>query len=187
MQLGLHCQQSKNLARPVAMKMNLTAVVVAAVLTACGPDPVLGTYNFTQTGSDTVLTPDKIGTVTVAGTQVPSMSTGTITVTGGAKSGQYAVTIAPSTGSPCTVNVEKGSGDTISVLDGQTCAFVIPFSAPAPIGMINIVSTATAKSGTATVKDNTLTVVIKYDFTASASIITATGNGERTYVGTKAK
>jgi hypothetical protein len=165
------------------MKKTVCAALFAVSLTlsACGPDPVLGTYNFTQTGSDTVESPAQLKGITQQ-----SSSMGTIAVTGGAKSGEYTVTLTPTGGQPCTVMVAKGTGDEIAVKEGQTCNFIIPVSVPM-VPITSITAVANARSGKAVVKDNVLTVDIQYDFTASAGIAMATGTGTRTYVGIKNK
>ncbi len=142
--------------------------VVGLVLCACGPDPLLGTYTFKQTGQDTLTAP--------VATTNPSMSTGSVSVTDGAK-GEYIVLLSPDQGSPCTLRVLKASP--LSLKEGETCTFSV-----SSMGL-TASAVAKAKSGTASLKDTTLTVDIDYDFTGMAGVISFAGNGKRTYVGTR--
>jgi hypothetical protein len=148
--------------------MKALLIVVGLVLCGCGPDPVLGTYTFNQTGQDNVVAPMALA--------VPSMSTGSMPITDGAR-GEYVVLFSPKQGAPCTIRVLKSS--TIQIKEGEVCDFSVV------AGPVTASVVAKAKAGTATLKDTTLTIDIEYDFTGMAGALAFTGTGKRNYVGTR--
>jgi hypothetical protein len=154
----------------------LVVASIAIVSTACNAvDPLLGSFNFVLTGSDTQTAPG-------SGTSTPS-GTGTLAVTAGKTEKSYVVTIAqlePNTGGSCTLTATKDPMEplTATVTAAQTCRFE----------GFNTTVTGTMTSGSLKVdteKGETATLSLSYTFAGTFFGVNFAGNGMRTYTGAR--
>ena len=151
------------------MKCTLTALV-AVVLTGCTPaDLLVGSYNFTLSGTDTTTAPG-MSTSTPTGT-------GTLAITHGVAT-DYVIVIGQTNSSACqlTGKKNKDKAQVIDIAAGQVCQFLYS------TGSV----TATLTSGFVTLDSSTMnsaTLALAYSYTGSVLGITYAGTGSRTYVG----
>lgn len=156
------------------------ATFVSLLLVGCGPglDPMLGSFPFTLTGTDTNSSPN-----TTASTQ---SGTGTIAITSTAAMSGYLVTIAHFNTNACTLEAtatEKATGPDITIKNGQTCTFTSGSG----------VATATITSGKVIVKLNdtraadVMTMDVSYSYAGTTFLFNQNfaGTGKRTYTGTR--
>jgi hypothetical protein len=145
-------------------------LLLLPLLAACGPDPVLGTFNFMVTGTDNQTTPT---------TQTSTASgAGTIAITKGLMDQNYDITIAQAGATACTIHGTPDPKDalTVDITAGSTCALQFAGgNATATMGT----------NGTATVKQDALTMSVTYTYTGTTIILNQTfaGSGSRTYTG----
>lgn len=143
----------------------VTLFATAVLLTACGPDPMIGSYSFTLTGTDTNTAPNN-------STSTPS-GTGTLAVTSALMT-DYVLTAAQTDASPCVLKGTRGEkAQTITIAAEQKCTFVYAG------GQV----TATMTSGTATLKDNVMSLEVSYSYAGTTLGINYAGTGKRTYSG----
>jgi hypothetical protein len=136
-------------------------------LSACAPDPMLGSFNFTLNGTETETAPRSQTTT--------STGAGTLAVTTG-KTVDYVLTVAQTDASPCVLEADRNDkGDVVSITPAQKCTFVFP------AGQV----TATMTTGTVTVseKGESLTVNVTYTYAGTTLGINFAGTGSRTYTG----
>lgn len=151
--------------------MRLAPLALAAVfaLSACAPDPLLGTFNFNMTGTDTETAPRNMSTSTTGN--------GTFSVTTG-KAVDYLVTLAQVDTSPCVLDADRNDkGDAIVITAGQKCTFAYAGGT----------ATATLTSGSisASEKGETASVNVSYTYAGSVIGINYAGTGTRTYAGSR--
>ena len=141
--------------------------LLALLLTACAPDPVLGTYDFTLTGTETETAPRSQTTA--------SSGTGPMAITTG-KTSDYVVTLAQTDATPCVVNADKTEkGDAINITAGQKCTFVFAGG--------NVTATMTTGTVAVSEKGENATVKVNYTYAGTTFGINFAGTGERTYTG----
>jgi hypothetical protein len=145
-------------------------LLLLPLLAACGPDPVLGTFNFMVTGMDT----------NTGGQPAAVTGAGTIAVTKGLMDQNYDITIAQAGATACTIHGTPDPKDalTVDITAGSTCALQFTGgNATATMGT----------NGTATVKQDALTMSITYTYSGTTIILNQSfaGNGSRTYTGTR--
>jgi len=142
-------------------------VLLASAVVGCGPDPLLGTYSYTQTATYMQTVPQ---TGTVAGTD-----TGNCTVTEGSTS-DYLFNATGTGGSTCVLNAMQASNLGMTIVANQTCMFR---------ANNNTTTTATITGGSGTLADNTLTVTANFTYTGTALGINFAGTGSTTIIGTR--
>jgi hypothetical protein len=144
-------------------------LLLLPLLAACGPDPVLGTYNFMVTGMDNQTSPSN-STSTASGA-------GTIAITKGLMDQNYDITIAQAGSTACTIHGTPDPKDalTVDITAGSTCALIAQSGS----------ATATLNAGgTATVKEQSLTMTVSYTYSGTTILnINFAGTGARTYSG----
>lgn len=147
--------------------MRSLPALLALALLGCAPDPVLGTYDFTLTGSETETAPRNQTTAT--------NGTGFLAITTG-KAADYVITVAQSDATPCVVDAERTEkGDAINVTAGQKCTFIF--------GGGNLTATMTSGTVVASEKGENITVKVDYSYTGTTFGINFAGTGTRSYVG----
>src|SRR4051812_27005067 len=111
-------------------------LLLLPLLAACGPDPVLGTYNFMVTGMDTNTGSNQPATASGAGT---------IAITQGLMNKDYDITIAQAGATACTIHGTPDPKDalTVDITTGSTCA--IQFTGGTATATLNAGGTATVK------------------------------------------
>ena len=158
------------------MKRGFLALAVAAALTGCGPDPMIGTFTFTVSGTDTQTAPSS-STAQVTGT-------GNLVITQG-KATDYLVTIAHSDSSACTVNAtrSKETPNTLSLVANQSC---ILRAGGAAATAILTSGTATLTPATSASASDLVTLTVNYTWSYTGLLgVNFAGTGTRTYAGTK--
>lgn len=147
----------------------LALALATLALTACGPDPLVGTFDFNMTGTDTETAP-RNQTASVTGA-------GTLSITPG-KTNDYLITLAHTDADPCVLIAEVDQkGQTVSLTAAQKCTFTSG----------GTTTTATVNSGTVTgsEKGETVSVNVQYSYTATVLGINFAGTGTRTYAGVR--
>ena len=162
--------------------MRVPALVALVLVVGCGPgiDPLIGSYPFTLTGTETNTAPNT-NTATTTGT-------GTLAVTANAAMTGYVITAAHSDASPCVIEgtaTEKATGPEITVKADQKCVFVAGATT----------TTVTFTSGKSVLKLNdtrvmdVMTLDVAYSYagttTLGALVFNFAGTGKRTYTGTR--
>jgi hypothetical protein len=147
--------------------MRLLALVVAASFAACAPDPVLGAFNYTVSGTDMTTTGTGQGMFTVSGT-------GTMVVTTAAKGGYLVVLSAPNLSCTLTADPDRQKPGAASVPTPQNCAVSVNGNG----------TTATLTSARLSVDQNVATLNVSYTYTGTLLLgLTYSGNGSRTFTG----
>jgi len=141
-------------------------VLAASAVVGCGPDPMLGTYSYTQTATYMQTVPQ---TGTYAGTD-----TGTFTVTEGSTS-DYVFNATGTGGGTCVLNAMQGSNLGMTIVANQTCMFRAN----------NTTTNVTITGGSGTLVDNTLTVTGNYNYTGTLLGVNFAGTGSTTIIGTR--
>jgi hypothetical protein len=148
--------------------MRTLLLAAALAFAGCAPDPMLGSFDYTMSSSDTETAPGN-GTSNGAGAGVLAVTTG--------KAADYLVTLAHADTTPCTFTANRDDKTGIvGLASGQTCLVVARGTG----------ATATLTSGTVTVdeKGENMTVEVAYSYAGQALFgINFAGNGKRTYVG----
>lgn len=150
------------------MRIALLAVF-AALASACGPDLMIGTFNFNMTGTDTETAPRTTATSTTG--------SGTFAITAG-KATDYILTLSQTDTTPCVLDADRNEkGDAVVITTGQKCTF----------NYAGGQATATLTSGSITVseKGETSSVNVSYSYAGSVIGINYAGNGTRTYAGSR--
>jgi hypothetical protein len=145
-----------------------SSLLLLSLCAACSSvDPLIGTFNFTLTGSDTQTAP-------TSGTN-PASGNGSVAITHGVAVDSYDITVAQVNSTACTVKGMQNDKDplTIDITTMQTCSFA------SGTGSV----TATFTSGSATVKEDTLTLQVGYSYAGTSFGINFAGTGSRTYTG----
>lgn len=136
----------------------------ALALVGCAPDPTLGTFDFTMTGTDTQTAPSNDLTNTT-GAGVLAITTG--------KTADYLLTLAQADLTPCTFNVAR---------DDKTTALSLPGGQACKIGP----STAILTTSSLTIDEKAETAVLTVAYTYSGTGlfgVNYAGTGTRTYNG----
>lgn len=157
--------------------MRLATFAALVLLAGCGPgiDPLIGSYTFNLTGTDTTTSPSN--------RMDPVTGAGTLAITANALTSAYVLTVAQADASPCVLEgtaLEKAATPTITIRADQKCTFV------------NAVGTTTATmSGTATLKEQAtksadlMALEVSYSYTGTTFGFNFAGTGKRTYAGTR--
>lgn len=145
-----------------------TLVLAASffAFSACGPDLLVGTFTFTMSGTDTT-----------SGSNASATSgTGHIAITPGKTEG-YVLTLAQLDSEPCVFNgaLDKNKAFTLTLAANQACT----------ISGGGASATATLTSGTVAVVEDALTMTVAYTYQGSTLFGSFSGNGTRTYAGTR--
>jgi hypothetical protein len=147
----------------------LALLSLFAALTACAPDPLLGTFTFTLTGTDTETAPRNV-TASVTGM-------GTLAITTG-KTVDYVITLSHTDADACVLEADRDQkGETVSLTVGQKCTFTS--------GAGTTTATLTSGTVTGTEKGETVSIAVNYSYTATALGINFAGTGVRTYAGVR--
>lgn len=161
--------------------MRIVTLCAAVLLSACGPgtDPLIGSFTYQLTGTDTNTAPNTDG-FTVSGT-------GTLVITANAEVTGYFLTLAHPDTNACTLagTIDmKAMGPEISITSGQTCAFKSGSgSATASLTM----GKAVLKVGQKRAED-ALTFDVAYTYAGNTGFpfnLNFAGNGTRKYAGTR--
>ena len=151
-------------------------VVAALGLAACAPDPMIGSYSFTITGTETQTAP-------TSGSSTPS-GTGTLAITAG-KTDAYLVTVGHSDISSCTLKGTKKAQQQdmkFELLPNQPCILKNGGTvANAVITSGTVSQTITQVSSQETRRDVSLAISYTWSYTALGFNFVGTGN--RTYAG----
>lgn len=139
--------------------------LAALTLVGCAPDPTLGTFDYTMTGTDTQTAPGSDVTNTT-GAGVLAITTG--------KANDYLITVAHSDTTPCTFNADRNDkGDTIALAAGQSCKLLGGATAVLTTGKLSV-----------TEKGESATLEVTYSYSGTGLFgINYTGNGVRKYTG----
>jgi hypothetical protein len=137
--------------------------LVAGSLTACGPDPLLGTYSYNSTTVTNLTQPTM--------TTQNDMGSGTATVTAGTGGSDYTVDfVASGATQHCVLNgTRNGSGMIFAA--GQTCMFSSNYNGTP----VNI--NATLTNGNGVLSGSALTITVAYTFTGNAGALALMGTG----------
>lgn len=161
--------------------MRILTLCAALFLVGCGPgtDPLIGSYAYTLTGTDTNTAPNT-DTATSSGT-------GVLVITANAETTGYFVTLAHPDTNACTLAGtidSKAMGPEITITANQACPF------KSGLGTI----TATVTSGKAVLKVNAkraedvMTFDVAYSYAGNTGFpfnLNFAGTGTRKYTGTR--
>jgi hypothetical protein len=149
--------------------MRIAATLLVLSLAGCAPDPVLGTFTFNMTGTDTESAPRSQTNSTSGG--------GTFSVTTG-KSVDYVVTLSQTDTSPCVLDADKAEkGDAINLAANQKCTFNYSGG--------TVTATLTTGTLTGSEKGETAAVTVNYTYAGTIIGINFAGTGTRTYSGVR--
>ncbi len=159
---------------------SLSTLAALVVLGGCGPgiDPLLGSYTFTLTSTDTESAPTT-NTLTTT-------SAGTVSLTTNAALTGYVIALGHSDASVCVLEgtvAEKSTSPEITLKLEQKCTLASGSG----------IATATLTSGKASLKVNdtraadVMTIDVAYSYAGTRPIFNMAfaGTGKRTYVGTR--
>ena len=157
--------------------MRALTLLGLTLLVGCGPgiDPLIGSYTFTMTGTDTNSAPNTDVSMPAGG--------GTVAITSNALVTGYVITVAQTNTSPCvfdgTAAVQKGADPEITIKPNQTCTLFTP-SGTATATLTT--AKAVLKLGTTRTAD-TMTLDVAYSYAGTTAIfnINFAGTGHRTY------
>lgn len=143
--------------------------LVAAPLAACGPDPILGTYNYNSTTVTNLTQPTM--------TSSNDTGSGTVTVTAGSSTDYNVDFVASGETQHCVLNATRnGSGMLFAA--GQTCMF------HSTMNGTQINYTATLTNGNGVLSGNALTITLAYSFAGNAGALALMGTGTLVLNGT---
>jgi hypothetical protein len=154
-------------------------LLLAVVLSACGVpyDPLVGSFNFTLTGTEMQTMPSNQNSTTTG--------TGTIAITHGIAEKSYVLTVAETDSNPCTLRGTRNEMDpnTIDIASAQMCHFTA--------GGGSITATLNASTAKLTLGPgsmpgaDTIKLDVTYSYSGTVLGFQFSGTGTRSYQGAR--